>query len=153
MEKELLLAHVAKEFPNYDVKIGKQYVEISIEAGQIRAIAEFLNNDNQMKFDYLICETGVDYLTHFEIVYHLESTQFRHQIVVKAKIANRETSQIESVCSFWKSAEYHEREIFDLMGIEFLNHPDLRKIFLDTDWVGFPLRKDYKDEVNIVERA
>jgi NADH:ubiquinone oxidoreductase subunit C len=72
--------------------------------------------------------------------------------VVKAKIEDRNQPIIETVYSFWKSAEYHEREIFDLMGITFTNHPDLRKIFLDADWVGFPLRKDYIDEVNIVER-
>lgn len=152
MEKELLISQISKEFPNFVVKLGKQYVEICIDASQLLAVATYLRNDEKMKFDYLICESAVDYNTYFEQVYHLESTTYRHQVVVKAKIEDRNQPVIESVCSLWKGADYHEREIFDLMGITFTNHPDLRKIFLDNDWVGFPLRKDYKDEVNIVER-
>lgn len=152
MENDLLLNYISKEFPNYEVNLGKQYVEIRIDASQITTVSSFLSKDEKMKFDYLICESAVDYLTYFEMVYHLESTFYRHQIVVKAKIEDRNLPIIETVYSYWKSAEYHEREIFDLMGISFTNHPDLRKIFLDADWVGFPLRKDYIDEVNIVER-
>lgn len=152
MEKEILLNHISKAFPTCDVKQGKQYVEILIDASQIIEVVNFLRNDEQMKFNYLICETAVDYNSYFEIVYHLESTIYRHQVVVKAKINNRNQPVIETVSAIWKGAELHEREIFDLMGITFSNHPDLRKIFLDNDWVGFPLRKDYKDEVNIVER-
>ena len=72
-------------------------------------------------------------------------------MVVKAKIETRETPSIDSVYDLYKTAEYHEREIFDLFGVQFINHPDLRRILLDDDWEGYPLRKDYKDEVNIVE--
>ncbi len=73
-------------------------------------------------------------------------------MVLKSSIADRNNPEIDSVFDIWVGAEYHEREIFDLFGIHFKNHPDLRKIFLDNDWVGFPLRKDYIDEINIVER-
>ena len=73
-------------------------------------------------------------------------------MVMKTKITERENPAVDSVCSVWIGAEYHEREIFDLFGIRFNNHPDLRKIFLDNDWVGFPLRKDYSDPINIIER-
>jgi NADH:ubiquinone oxidoreductase subunit C len=66
-------------------------------------------------------------------------------------IANRETPQVDSVYNIWKAAEYHEREIFDLLGITFRNHPDLRRFFLDESW-GYPLRKDFVDEVNIIEK-
>jgi NADH:ubiquinone oxidoreductase subunit C len=70
---------------------------------------------------------------------------------LKTKIANRETPVIESVYDIWKAAEYHEREIYDLLGIKFRNHPDLRRFFLDESW-GYPLRKDFVDEVNIIEK-
>ena len=67
------------------------------------------------------------------------------------KIEDRQNPKIDSMYSLYKTADFHEREIFDLFGIKFNNHPDLRRIFLDDDWEGFPLRKDYVDEVNIVE--
>ena len=114
--------------------------------------ARFLKENEETRFDYLFNETAVDFNDHFMMYYHLDSTEFRHQLVVKTKIEDREKPEIESVCPVWIGAEYHEREMYDLFGIHFNNHPDLRKIFLDNDWVGFPMRKDYTDPVNIVER-
>ena len=85
------------------------------------------------------------------MVYHLTSTIHRHTLVIKSKL-DHNTPEIETVSDIWRTAEFHEREIFDLFGIKFNNHPDLRRIFLDEKWEGFPLRKDYKDEINIIER-
>ena len=99
----------------------------------------------------MFCLTGVDWVTHLMVVYHLESTTLRHTIVLKAKITDRENPEVETVCDIWRTAEFHEREVFDLFGVKFTNHPDLRRILLEDDWEGFPLRKDYKDEANIVE--
>ena len=99
----------------------------------------------------MFCQTGIDFPLHMEVLYHLRSTTLNHEVVVKAKIETRETPSIDSVYDLYKTAEYHEREIFDLFGVQFINHPDLRRILLDDDWEGYPLRKDYKDEVNIVE--
>ncbi|MDH5398758.1 MAG: NADH-quinone oxidoreductase subunit C, partial [Cyclobacteriaceae bacterium] len=92
-----------------------------------------------------------DWPEYMTVVYHLRSTISGLELVVKAKIDDREKPEIESVCDIWRTAEFHEREIFDLFGIVFKGHPDLRRLFLDDDWQGFPLRKDYVDEVNIVE--
>ena len=110
-----------------------------------------LRTSEDTQFDFLFCLTTVDWLEYMTVVYHLRSTTLNHQIVLKVKIENREKPEIDTVSDIWRTAEFHEREVFDLFGIVFRNHPDLRRIFLDDDWVGYPLRKDYVDEVNIVE--
>ena len=84
--------------------------------------------------------------------YHLESTKYHHCIVFKTKTTNRENPVLDSISELYKGADFLEREVYDFFGITFKNHPDMRRIFLDDDWVGFPFRKDYKDEVNIIER-
>jgi NADH:ubiquinone oxidoreductase subunit C len=97
----------------------------------------------------LFCESGVDLKEFFYVVYHLTSRKHKHTVVVKAKISDRVDPKAESVAGIWKTAEMHELEIFDLFGIKFMNHPNLRRLFLDDTW-GFPLRKDYTDETNMV---
>lgn len=109
-----------------------------------------LRNKRELEMDYLFCLTCVDWKDHFMMVYHLLSKNHRHQLVVKAKLENRDKAEIETICKIWKTAEFHEREVYDLFGVKFLNHPDLRRVFLDEDWPGHPLRKDYVDE-NMIE--
>lgn len=152
MEKEKLKELIFKFMPDAEIVTDKQFLNAEVKNDQIYKLAEFLKNSKETLFDYLFCESAVDYGDHFMMVYHLDSTTYRHQMVLKTKITNREKPVVDSVYNVWIGAEYHEREIFDLFGIEFNNHPDLRNIFLDNDWVGFPLRKDYVDPVNIVER-
>lgn len=152
MENEKLQSIIIGKFTSAQAVQGKQYLEISVENSQLLELCKFLKENSETSFNYLFCESAVDFLTHFTMVYHLEATKHRHQIVVKTNITDRVKPEISSVYSVWKGADLHEREIFDLFGIEFTNHPDMRKIFLDNDWVGFPMRKDYVDEVNIVER-
>jgi NADH:ubiquinone oxidoreductase subunit C len=89
--------------------------------------------------------------THFNMVYHLESTDKRHIVVVKAKLEDRVKPELPTVCDIWRTAEMHEREAYDLMGIRFTNHPDLRRLFLTEEWVGYPLRKDYDDPINMIK--
>jgi NADH:ubiquinone oxidoreductase subunit C len=86
-----------------------------------------------------------------EVVYHLESTTHKHQLELKVRTDDRVNGAVDTVSDIWRTAEFHEREAFDLVGIRFNNHPDLRRIFLEEGWLGHPLRKDYVDEVNIVE--
>ena len=85
------------------------------------------------------------------VVYHLFSTKYNHGIVLKTRTADRENPHLDSVSDIWKTADFHEREVFDLLGIRFTNHPDLRRLFLDSSW-GYPLRKDYVDDINIVTK-
>lgn len=152
MEKEELKELILSIIPEAEIETDKQFLNVTVESGQIHKLAEFLKNTEETAFDYLFCESATDFTDHFMMAYHLDSTKHRHEIVLKTKIEDRENPVIDSVCDIWIGAEYHEREIFDLFGIRFNNHPDLRKIFLDNDWVGFPMRKDYVDPVNIVER-
>lgn len=130
---------------------GSEFLNVTVDPGNLRNLAEYLVSNEELHFDYMFCLTGVDWITHFMVVYHLTSTKFNHKIVLKVKIADRENPSVDTLCDIWKTAEFHEREVYDLLGIKFNNHPDLRRIFLEDDWVGYPLRKDYKDEANIVE--
>ena len=113
-------------------------------AVQLKALPE-------LSFDYLFCLTGVDFAEKMQIVYHLESVAHRHTVVLKTNTADRVDPKVDTVSDVWQTAKYHEREVYDLLGVKFNNHKDLRRLFLDDSW-GFPLRKDYKDEVRIVER-
>jgi NADH:ubiquinone oxidoreductase subunit C len=86
----------------------------------------------------------VDYGHELGVIYHLRSTKYEHTVVLKTRTADRENPLFDSVTDIWKGADLHEREAFDLLGIKFANHPDLRRLFLNSSW-GFPLRKDYVD--------
>jgi NADH-quinone oxidoreductase subunit C len=129
---------------------GIQQITAVVAPENLYALAEKLHSDKETQFDFLVCLSGVDYKEHMEVVYHLRNQETFSEIVLKAKIPSRTKPEVETVCTIWRAAEWHEREAFDLYGIVFLNHPDLRRILLDDDWVGYPLRKDYVDTVNIV---
>jgi NADH/F420H2 dehydrogenase subunit C len=128
-----------------------QFLTLSVNPSKLHELAKQLKEDSDTSFDYMFCQTGIDWLENMEVVYHLRSTSHGHEVVVRAQITDRENPIVDSVYDLWKTADFHEREIFDLLGIRFNNHPDLRRIFLDDEWEGFPLRKDYVDEINIVE--
>ena len=128
-----------------------QFLTLSVNPDHLYQLSKQLKEDTDTSFDYMFCQTGIDWLENMEVVYHLRSTSHGHEVVVRTQITDRENPTVDSVYDLWKTADFHEREIFDLLGIRFNNHPDLRRIFLDDDWEGFPLRKDYVDEINIVE--
>jgi NADH:ubiquinone oxidoreductase subunit C len=151
MDNDKLKEKVLSIVPNAEVVNGKQYLEVTVIPGKIHEIAKQLKENPETNFDFLFCQSGVDYGDSLCVVYHIESVKYKHSIVLKTKIANRETPVIESVYDIWKAAEYPEREIYDLFGIKFRNHPDLRRFFLDDSW-GYPLRKDYVDDVNIIDK-
>lgn len=123
-----------------------------IPSDKILESATKLKDNPETSFDYLFCLTGMDWEDSLGIVYHIESTKFNHQAVLKIKTEDRNNPEFDSVCGVWKTAEFHEREVFDFFGIKFTNHPDLRRMFLDEEWQGYPLRKDYVDEKNIIQR-
>jgi len=129
---------------------GSQYLNVTVPIEELHTIMFKLKNNDQTSFDYLFCLTGVDWGEDLGVVYHLESTNFRHSLVVKTQTAERENPVIDSVYDIWATAEFHEREVFDFFGIEFTNHPNLKRLFLTDDWDGFPLRKDYEDNINMI---
>ena len=147
---ELILVLTGK-FPDAEVKQGIQYVEMTVKLDALHETAVQLKQTDEIYFDFLICLTGVDYPENMGIIYHLESIKHRHVMVLKVRTADRVNPAIDTVSDVWITAKYHEREAYDLLGIHFNNHTDLRRLFLEDGW-GFPLRKDYVDEVRIVER-
>ena len=129
---------------------GSQFLNISIDPNYLHKLMSWLKTDQQTHFDYLFCLTGVDWGKELGVVYHLESTIHRHILVVKVQTTDREDPVFDSVQDIWPTANFHEREVFDLFGIKFKGHPNLKRLFMPEDWKGFPLRKDYEDEVNMV---
>lgn len=131
-----------------EIKEGKQFTEVTVPPSKLHSLASQLKEKEETLFDFLVCITGVDYGSDLGVIYHLRSTKYEHTVVLKSRTSDREHPLFDSLTDIWKAADLHEREAFDLLGIRFANHPDLRRLFLNSSW-GFPLRKDYVDE-NIV---
>ena len=118
------------------------YIKVAPE--KIKDVALFLRDNVQTAFGYLMCLSGVDYQEgRLGVVYHLYSMKWNHKITLKVDVTV-EHPHCQSVESVWKTANWHEREAYDLFGIIFDGHPDLRRILLPDDWEGHPLRKDYQ---------
>ena len=129
---------------------GGEFLNCFTEPVAFKDLMQQLFNNENLSFDYLFCVSCVDWKTHLTMVYHLESTKHRHILVVKSKL-DRENPEIETVSDIWRTAEFHERESFDLFGVRFINHPDLRRLFLTDDYEGWPLRKDFEDDINMIK--
>ena len=124
-------------------------VGVLVKKERIQDICRFLHDDPALKMDHLADVTAVDYSSYpgdsglrFEVVYNMISTSLRHRIRIKVRVAE-EDPRIDTVTPVWQTANWHERETYDLMGIVFSGHPDLRRILLPEEWVGHPLRKEY----------
>ena len=145
--KEIISSLVPEvEFPE-----GTQLPEVIVPVAKLVELAEIIKTNPKTLFDYMINHTAVDFNTHFMLVYHFESTTHKHLLVVKSKIEDRENPETESLAALYPTCEFFEREVFDLFGIRYKNHPDLKRLFLEDDY-GHPLRKDFRDEVNMIER-
>lgn len=121
---------------------------VVIMPARLLELMHFLHSDDQCYFDSLSCITGLDNGVEkgtMEVIYQLYSIPYNHHLTVKVSLERAEPV-IDSVTSIWKAADWHERETFDLLGIHFNNHPDLRRILLPADWEGHPLRKDYQHQ-------
>ncbi|MDP4252976.1 MAG: NADH-quinone oxidoreductase subunit C [Bacteroidota bacterium] len=129
---------------------GAEWLTMKIASGDWSTYARLLRHTPGLSFDYLFCVTGVDWRTHFTMVYHLTSTVHRQVLVVKARL-DHDHPVIDTVSDIWRTAEFHEREVYDLMGVIFTGHPDLRRLFMTDDWKGWPLRKDYEDPINMIK--
>lgn len=121
---------------------------LRIDARDLVNICKAIYQHPQLYFDMLSCMTGVDngvQANTMDVVYNLYSIPFNHHLMLKVTVA-RDNSTVDSVCEIWRTADWHEREIFDMYGLTFNNHPDLRRILMPADWEGYPLRKDYKQQ-------
>ena len=129
---------------------GGEWLTINIEPVNWPSLAQQLRTDTSLNFDFLFCLTCIDWKTHLTMVYHLSSTTFRHNIIIKSKL-DRSKPEIETVSTIWRTAEFHEREVYEMFGVNFINHPDLRLLILPDGWEGKnPMRKDFEDPVNMI---
>jgi NADH-quinone oxidoreductase subunit C len=151
MDKDQLKSKISSIVPEAVFTENPQFTEFTVPAEKFHELAKQLKENADTAFDYLFDLTATDVAGKLTVVYHLKSTSLNHELVLKVTTDDRISPAVDSVCDIWRGAEFPEREVYDLMGIRFNNHPDLRRIFLEEDWVGHPLRKDYTDEVNIVE--
>ncbi|MCB0489277.1 MAG: NADH-quinone oxidoreductase subunit C [Cyclobacteriaceae bacterium] len=151
MDNEGIKKFILDRVPEAECVEGSQFLQVTIPSEKIFPLAGELKSNESTSFDFLFCLTAVDWPDHMQVVYHLKSTAHNHQLALKCKIASRENPEIETVCHIWRTAELHEREAYDLFGIKFLNHPDLRRLLLTDDWEGYPMRKDYDDPINMIE--
>jgi NADH:ubiquinone oxidoreductase subunit C len=151
MTTEELKIKISELQPAATFEEGTEWLTINMVAANWLSFAGQLLNDSSLNFNFLFCLTCVDWKTHLTMVYHLTSTSYRHNIIVKAKL-DRNKPEIETVSHIWRTAEFHEREVYEMFGVNFLNHPDLRLLILPDGWEGKnPLRKDFEDPVNMIK--
>ena len=117
---------------------------LKVAPARIKDVAQFLRDEEALAFDSLMCLSGIDYTGgKLDVVYHLHALNWNHKITLKVEVTT-ENPHCQSVESIWKTANWHEREAYDMYGIIFDGHPDLRRILMPDDWEGYPLRKDYQ---------
>jgi NADH-quinone oxidoreductase subunit C len=137
---------IEQQFPGAVLHFEAEAIDpwILVETSKIAEICRFLRDDPELRFQWMMCLSGVDWPDRkvLQVVYHLHSHTHGHKIVLKVETP-REEPRVPSVASVYRFAEWHEREAYDLFGIVFEGHPDLRRILLPFDWEGHPLRKDY----------
>jgi NADH/F420H2 dehydrogenase subunit C len=114
-----------------------------VRPARIEEAARFLRDEPELDFQFLNSISAVDFIDHFQVVYHLTSFRRQHTAVVKARVFGRESPSLPSVYHVWRGADFQEREVWDLMGIRFEGHPNLKRIMLWEGFEGHPLRKDY----------
>lgn len=144
MTKALVGQEVAKQIgeriPQSVVEVSQSWILVRPEA--VLQVARFLKDTPGLEFDYLTCLTGADYLDYLEVVYILTSMKHNHSVVVKTR-CTRDKPEVPSVVEVWRGADYQEREVYDLLGVMFVGHPNLRRLFLWEGFRGHPLRRDY----------
>lgn len=145
--KELVIEKIKNQFPNYQIEFSEYLDELCLKINKenIVEICSFLKNDDDLQF--LLCEdiTAVDWATRknrFTVVYHIFSLKNKFRLKIKADVEESDCS-IDSVTSVWRAANWQERECYDMYGIIFKNHPDLRRMYMPEEFEYYPLRKDF----------
>lgn len=158
-------ARLEKAFPtkvvSHDFEAIDPWIEVRPES--VLEVCRFLRDESDLAMNMLHVVSGVDYLEpdakkaaavdwqpHVEVLYHVSSLSHRHRLALRLRLPRwkddkpGELPEVASVSSIWSTADWHEREVFDLTGVRFLGHPDMRRILCPEDWAGHPLRKDYQ---------
>lgn len=152
MDAQTLLQAVTGACPTVQQRPNTNVPAVHVPLRDLHAVLQRLRDDPHFSFDFLLTHTAIDWIqdNHFELVYQLYSTLHGHSMMVGALI-DREFPVAPTASDLWPIAEWQEREVYDLFGIAYDNHPDLRRMFLEDDWTGYPLRKDYQD-ANMLQR-
>jgi len=135
-----------------EVKVWRNETTVILGPQDLPRVCRFLRDDSGLAFDFLLDVTGVDRLMlsdptpRFEVVYHVYSLQYRRRLRLKVRVEDGQA--VPTVTDVWPTANWHEREVYDLFGVAFEGHPDIRRILLPDDWEGHPLRKDYPVEAS-----
>lgn len=145
MTKPMIVREVAEKLEEQLPNVVAEYDETSVIVGSesIFEVCRFLYGTAGFDFDYLVNLTGVDYLNYLEVVYHLVSMKHNHALVLKTRCYDREQPILPSVTPIWQGADFQEREVYDLLGISFEGHPNMKRIFLWEGFEGHPLRRDF----------
>ena len=158
MTNEAIKEYITAHMPEATYDETGEWLNVMVESNQIKSLCIVLKGQ-PMQFDFLFCLTCVDFKTHLTMVYHLTATTNRNiNIVLKANL-DRANPIIETVADIWRTAEFLEREVFEMFGVTFLQHPDLRRLILEEEppkgWdhsKGYwPLRKDFEDPINMIK--
>ncbi len=151
MTNEELKTKIAELLPHASFDEAGQWLTINVTPAEWKPLAVKLKQDASLYFDFLFCVTCIDWKTHLTMVYHLDSTKFRHNIVIKSTI-DAGNPAIETVSDVWQTANFHEREVYEMFGVNFINHPDLRLLILPDGWEGKkPMLKNFEDPVNMIK--
>ncbi len=136
-----LAARLRESFAEAILEVQPGWLVIAREA--LLPVMTHLKGDPELALDMLVAETAVDYEAHFEMVYQLASLRHNHGVVVKTRIENKVDPETDSLVGLWQAADFQEREIWDLMGIRFRGHPNMKRILTWEEFPGHPLRKDF----------
>ena len=132
---------ISERFP--DAVVEQDEASVIIKPESLPEVAKYLKSEPGLEFDYLNYISAVDYYDYFELVYQFTSMAQNHSVVLKTRCYGRDNLVVSSIVSIWRGADYQEREIFDLMGIRFEGHPNMKRIVLWEGYEGHPLRKDF----------
>ncbi len=145
MEFSRIVDLIREKIPQAIIEVNEKAIDpfVKIRPDHLNAVARLLKGEEEIGMDMLLSISGVDYPESITVVYHIFSIKNNHSLVLKVDLP-RDNPKVDTVENVWKAANWHERETYDLFGVVFEGHPDLRRILLPDDWEGHPLRKDYK---------
>ena len=160
----ILLQTIQAEFPDVRVfrqkdltpesvaELGPEYIlDLEIPPKSYTEFIQFLKDNDELGLDLFLQLSAIDWEDHFDILVHLLSTRDGHKLFLRCPV-KKDEAEIDTISSIFRGAEWHEREVYDLFGIQFRNHPDMRRIFLNNDFPGHPLCKDFEDPTRVVKR-